>query len=357
MKNNMSSKIPRGIPIWLAGFGTIIAFLNAVNSVLLWAIHGEEYIVTPYILSQFGTISITQYFWMSILGTYLFLGLTAILGFKSQSSIEKKTFDSVEDQKRVNTTHFTLFETQLGNIKKELLNYERMSREQSTSLDAKIAEVQNQLTNTTRKRQTLSKLITNTTKTWNQTTKRMTADITELRKGMRAIEAALILPQPKLTLSSGTDEIKGIGPRTAEELKAIGIINAGQFITSDPSVIGENTRLQKPYVEHLQEAVQLLMIPQIDEIDVELLQKAGVTTRKELAIQDPFELNLKISDVATAFVKDAKLTEVEMPTLEKIISWVRYARSISSVSDSKRKFSGYRKTYSMWETPIRTMTG
>jgi predicted flap endonuclease-1-like 5' DNA nuclease len=352
----MFSKIPRGISIWLAGFGTILAFLNAVNSVLLWGIHGTDYIVTPYLLDQLGPISITQYFWVSILCTYIFLGITAIMGLGGQSSFEKKTFDTVEDQKHVNNTFFKLFENHLGNINKEVMNFERMNREQLTMLKSNMAELQSQLTEATLQQQTLSKSITGSTRTWKQTAKKMATDIAELKKGLRTIESTLILPQPKLTLESGTNDIKGIGPRTAEELKSIGITNASQFITTDPAVIGEKTRLQTPYVEQLQEMVQLMMIPEIDDIDVELLQKAGVTTRKELATQDPFELNLKISEIVTAFIKDDKLTESEKPTLEKVTSWVRYARSISSVTESKKRFSGYRKAYKMWETPIRTMT-
>jgi hypothetical protein len=352
----MLSKIPRGIPIWLTGFGTIIAFLNAFNSVLLWAMHGSDYIVTPYILSQIGTISITQYFWISILSTYLFLGVTALLGFRTQSTIEMKTLDQVEDQKRINNTHFTLFEKHLGNIEKELVNYERMNREQLTNLESNIIEVQSQLNETTKNHQSLSNSIIKSTAKWEKTTKKIITDISELKNGLGTLESALILPQPKITIESGTDEIKGIGPRTAEELKAMGITTAGQFITTDPTVIGEKTRLQKPKVEYLQETVQLMMIPEIDNVDVELLQKAGVTTRKELATQDPFELNLKISEVATSFIKDDKLTESKKPTLQKVISWIRYARSISSVSESKRKLADYRKTYRIWETPLHGMT-
>ena len=76
----------------------------------------------------------------------------------------------------------------------------------------------------------------------------------------------------------------------------------------------------------MQGIVRLLMIPEIDEIDVELLEKVGVTNRKDLASQDPFELNIKLSEVAKAFYKDGKIKESKKPTLEEVLSWVRLAK-------------------------------
>ncbi|MFQ5759242.1 MAG: DUF4332 domain-containing protein, partial [Candidatus Bathyarchaeia archaeon] len=121
-------------------------------------------------------------------------------------------------------------------------------------------------------------------------------------------------------------DVKGIGPRLAEELEAMGITNVGEFLTADPAVIDKKSRLTRETAERLQGTVQLLMIPGIETTDVELLEKAGVTNRKELAERDPFELCKKLTEVAKTYVEERKISESEKPTVEEVLSWVKLAK-------------------------------
>ncbi len=68
------------------------------------------------------------------------------------------------------------------------------------------------------------------------------------------------------------------------------------------------------------------MIPNLSYSDLTLLEEVGVTTRRDLATQDPLELNLMLSNVAQSYVDTQQLSNEEIPTLEEILLWVRVAK-------------------------------
>jgi len=319
----MSSQMKKGVAVWVLGFFTFLAFLNAFNSVMMWVMNGSNFVFTPYLISQYiGNLQIAQYFWISVTATFVFLGLTAIIGFRDSYSIEKKMFNRMEAQRKANETFFKVFDSNLLNIRKEILNNQKVTREHIFTIDASIDDVRSELSQAIKRQEDIG----NNVEAWSKVVNKTRKDTLEMKKGLKAVKTALIFPEPKITVDSSPAKIKGIGPRTAEELEAIGITNAGEFLTMDPIIIGEKTRLHYKNAAYLQGLVQLLMIPEINEIDVELLEKVGVTNRKELASQDPFELTIKLSEVAKAFAKDGKIKEAQKPTLEKVLSWVRLAK-------------------------------
>ena len=133
--------------------------------------------------------------------------------------------------------------------------------------------------------------------------------------------------QPRLKSQDNPEEIKGIGPRLGEELRALGITNVGELITAEPSLIDEKTRASRDMAERLQATAQLLMIPGVDENDAEMLVDAGVTSRRELADQDLVPLSRKIREIAKTYLEEGKISEDEKPTIEEISSWIRMAKS------------------------------
>jgi hypothetical protein len=68
------------------------------------------------------------------------------------------------------------------------------------------------------------------------------------------------------------------------------------------------------------------MIPNLSYSDLTLLEEVGVTTRRDLATQDPLELNLMLSNVAQSYLDTQQLSNEEIPTLEEILLWVRVAK-------------------------------
>lgn len=66
----------------------------------------------------------------------------------------------------------------------------------------------------------------------------------------------------------------------------MGITTVDEFLIADPSAIGRQTRLSPDQAERMQGTIQLLMVPEIDDTDVELLARVDVANRKDLADQD-----------------------------------------------------------------------
>ncbi len=152
-------------------------------------------------------------------------------------------------------------------------------------------------------------------------------EIVEIRSKLERLENEFITPKPELTSQSNPEEVRGIGETTGKELRAMGITNVGELVMSDPAVIAEKTGMSEKMVEKLQGRAQLAMVPGVKEKDLILLEEVGVTNRKELADQDPFELGRKMNAVFKVYVKEGKISEAEKPTVEEIDSWVRFARA------------------------------
>ena len=57
-----------------------------------------------------------------------------------------------------------------------------------------------------------------------------------------------------------------------------------------------------------------------------LLFKSGVSSKQELGLQDTFSLGARISKTAEHYIKEGKIKVNEKPTLEKISSWIKWAK-------------------------------
>ena len=151
------------------------------------------------------------------------------------------------------------------------------------------------------------------------------AEIKEIKLRLEEIEEKIVPIQAKLKSLDNPEEIKGIGPRLGEELRGLGITSIRDFLTADPVVIGEKTRLSQEAAENLQVMAQLQMIPGITKKDAELLAEAGIKSRKELAGQDLIQLSRKVGEIAKIYVDQGKISDDDYPTIEEISSWIRTA--------------------------------
>jgi len=366
----MSAYLKKGIAVWILGFLTFLASLNAFNAVLLWTLTGSDLEFEPYLIGQFiGKMEVTRYFWISAAATFILLGFTAIAAFrkppldpdlvemlvtvdshiaanremleeglkatrKSINSVEANLREKMEAQKAINEKSFEALSVSLQSTKREMLDVlekqrselQKFSRELSSTMETRINGFKEEVLGTLTKHEEVIKRMGRWSRKSIRTIEKGMADLAEMKAKLETLEAVLALPTPKLTSHSNTKDIKGIGPRLAEELEAIGITNVGEFLSADPALIDGKTRLTRETAERLQGEVQLLMIPGIDKTDVELLEKAGVTKRKELAEQDPFELHKKLWEIAKTYVEEGKISEAERPTVEEVMSWIKLAK-------------------------------
>ncbi|MFH1328264.1 MAG: DUF4332 domain-containing protein [Candidatus Bathyarchaeota archaeon] len=111
-----------------------------------------------------------------------------------------------------------------------------------------------------------------------------------------------------------------------KELRSLGITSVGEFLTTDPVVIGEKTRVSQEMAENLQATAQLMMIPGVKSSDAELLIESGIKSRKELADHELIQLSRKVGALAKIYVDQGKISKDEYPTIEEIASWIRMAR-------------------------------
>ncbi|MCK5562905.1 hypothetical protein KAI30_01935, partial [Candidatus Bathyarchaeota archaeon] len=154
----MSAYLKKGIAVWILGFLTFLAFLNAFNAALQWTLNGSDHEFDPYLISPFtGRIQVTPYFWISVVATFVFLGCTAVMAFrkppldpdliaaletinnhlaankkaleegleantKSIKTIKTNLMERMETQKRVNEKSFETLSASLQSTRKETLD-------------------------------------------------------------------------------------------------------------------------------------------------------------------------------------------------------------------------------------------
>jgi len=151
-------------------------------------------------------------------------------------------------------------------------------------------------------------------------------EITDVKLRLDSLEEEFAKPKPELTSLSETVDVKGIGPTKANELKEMGIATVGEFILTDPQVIAQGTSTSQGVVEKLQARAQLSMVPGVKGKDLILLEELGITSRRQLANQDPIDLSKRINKLFNNLVEKGQISGDEKPTIEEITSWVKFAK-------------------------------
>jgi predicted flap endonuclease-1-like 5' DNA nuclease len=354
----MSAHLKRGIIVWILAFLTFLAAINALYAVVYGVDQNASTLFKPYLVGQLiGEIRIGDYFWISVAATCVFLALTSVVAFRRLpdphlywkiDKLEKGIEDNadtiratrislltdLEDNRKDREKFMNEINTTLAATRKETLytleKHERAIQETNKNLQKTTREVMSRLEEEHSKsiRQmntTLESATKETHSMLEKAMKRQMAQIGEITKRVEKLEQKL-LPQPKLTSRNRPEEIKGIGPQLGKELRALGITTVADLITADPRALAEKTRATRDMIKHLQTTAQLLMIPDIKENHAELLEEAGITTRKELAIQEPIQLSQRLETIAKTYIEEGRLAESEKPTIEEISSWIRQAK-------------------------------
>jgi len=357
--------VKRGVAVWISGFLTFLAALSLIAVVIYWTRVdvGPNSILKPYLVgdiisSLIGDSRVETYFWISLVATFIFLGLTCIITYrklppdpeiikmfvkvggnlavlrKTQEATATELAGSIENNSKTSRELFTKVNTNLEDAKKETLavlekqekTIQKVHRDVVSTVEIKVGETREEMLGALKKQQTAIREVGHLNKQGAIALKGQRAELEDIKIRLEKIEQKLIPSQPRLKSQDKPEELKGIGPRLGEELRALGITNVGELITADPVLIDEKTRVSRDMAERLQATAQLLMVPSIDETDVELLIEAGISSRKELADQDLVQLSRRIREVAKTYIKEGKISKDENPTIEEISSWIRMAR-------------------------------
>jgi len=359
----MSVNWRKSITLWIFGFLTFLAGLSTINAIVVWATdpRGLDATIRLFLIESivpsWSPMPVATFFWMSLTATFVLLGMTTIqalrippLGPEVQKMVTKvedemvatrgtleatrvSLFAKMEDEKIARQEMFNTLNTNMDSTKKELLDELEKQRTATEKASKDLGEAAGELVNLRREVvDTMGKYIKivqaierSSRRTAANTEKNM-KEIANLGARIEKLETELVPPKPKLTSASRVEDVKGVGPRLGEELRAMGVTNVGELLLTDSKSIGAKTRVTPEMATRMQSRAQLLMVPGIDDNDADMLIDSRITSRIELATQDPVELGRKLNRVARTYVEEGKISESEKPTVEEITAWIKLAK-------------------------------
>ncbi|PVX24821.1 MAG: hypothetical protein CW691_06360 [Candidatus Bathyarchaeum sp.] len=349
----------RGIIVWISAFVTFLAIMASFSMAVLLVNEGAGAIVTPYILGNIaGALSVEIYLWMSITFTFIFLGITCILIYlkqppdpeivklllkvggnlaalrKTQENSITEIAEQIEYGRKINQKFFSTVSSDLKEDKKEtmeiLANHRKAFKKVRTDListiETKATETGEKMSADLKKQETVMLGVKRLSEEGTTDLKNQRAELEEIKLRLERIEGNMVPNQANLKSLDNPEDIKGIGPALGKELRTLGVTSVGDFLTTDPSVIGEKTRISKEMAENLQASAQLMMIPGVDSNDAELLIESGIKSRKELAAHELIQLSRRVGEIAKIYVDQGKISKEDYPTIEEISAWIRNAR-------------------------------
>lgn len=378
----------QGKTIWILGFLTFLAALNAINAIFMSFSLGMEGTFQPYLIDSLtGGIPVYVYLFVSVLATFLFLGATSIktvtelsnkallneinskvntiesgqkLQQKVLESLQARVFlvdESVNGMRKEVVKAFTKqaeelkqvqanlaknqsnlakkFDNDLGAVKGEMTRQingqseeiKKINRNLANLFNKNLAEVKDELAGQLARLAGTMASHERRNRKSEKIILKQEEEIAEIKTKMELLEEESVAPKPLLTSQCKVEDVRGIGENTGNELREIGITDVGELVLTDPLLIADKTDMSEKTVEKLQGRAQLAMVPGIQEKDIILLEEAGVMNRKELADQDPLELGIKINGISKIYVDEGKIAEAERPTIEEVYTWVKAAKA------------------------------
>jgi predicted flap endonuclease-1-like 5' DNA nuclease len=349
----------RGITVWLFAFITFLSIMSSVGMVVLLINVGPGSIVSPYLLSLIaGAQPVETYLFLSLVASSICLAVTCIIIYRKQppdpeiiqllltivanlatlkQNQENTTSDiseKLENNKKQNHSLISKVSSDLEAAKIEALNLltkqERILKKSQSdlisSIEAKILENREKTILDLKKQEGAIVGVKRLAEGFASDLDKQRSALEAVKTSLGRIEDNLVTKQAKLRSLDDPEEIKGIGPALGKELRLLGISSVGEFLTTDPSVISEKTRVSKEMAENLQAMGQFMMIPGVDSSDAELLVDAGIKSIKELTEHDIIQLSRKIDELAKIYIEQGKLSKDQRPTIEEIASWKKMGR-------------------------------
>ncbi len=353
----MSAK--KGVAVWIVGFLTFLAVVNVVNAVLLWRLLDPAASITPYLIGDWiGNIQVSTYLWASLATTFVLLGLTSIIAYrrlppdpaivrmlvklggylattkKIAEMTQRDLDDGLENNREARERFFRKTDANLENIRQEMADalvrqestIQKVRKDALSAIETGLSKVGEELLRRLDKQVRTMQKVERMSRQSAKKVEKQVASLVDMRSKLEKMEAELTSPQPMLTSRNDLEEMKGVGSVLGKELRSLGLTNIGELIATDPTTIAADAHPSPEMVEHLQQKALLLMTPGLTESDARLLKEVEVTSRKELAEQDPLSLSRKIEEVAKIYVEKGKISREEKPTIEEITSWIKHAK-------------------------------
>jgi len=334
----------RALKVWILIVFAFLGVFGTFNAWILWQQIGADSMVAMF-PSVFGIqISVATYFVLTLAATCCLFGAICYVVF-SRSSLELSLYQLGKDiEERLDeesreikdTTDRAL--TKLGlrefRLKESMKAFQERFEEFSNRMGEKLENQEKDL-ETARKKLTgienkIDRLQTAQKELSNLRRLQVIETVEKDLKGIKGIiEKFDSVPEPYLTSTDKIEALEGsvLKGETVLGLKSKGIEKIEDLLLRNPVEIGMTRTMSESEAKSLQSIIQLLMVPGVQREDAMLLLKSGVNSRQELALQDPFSLGAKISKTAELCVNEGKFNEEEKPSLEKIASWIKWAKT------------------------------
>jgi len=321
----MSRNGRKGTATWLLTFFTLLGILNVFNSVIQLNLNGSDSIAYFRVSSvTLGSLGVEGYFWISLIMTFVLFGVTSLSVYRGLPVDPQvlQRIAKVEENLAVNSN--MIENTQIGFFRK-LEENEKANEEVFRKINLGVEDMRKEASDNLANQKKALESMEEVGRKNAEVIKKQATELTSLKKKIDNIGKETT-QKPKLTSQTRLENVKSISPRLATKLSQMKTTNVSELLAADPASIAEKAAELVETIANVQAQAQLLMVPSIDEKHAELLVKYGITSRRELASQDPVQLYRGIVGIAKTYVEQGKMSEQKVPTIEDVSLWIKQAQ-------------------------------
>lgn len=132
-----------------------------------------------------------------------------------------------------------------------------------------------------------------------------------------------------LDSDAGVVDAPSIGPRSAEQLEALGVVTVSDFLAVDPEETArrlKNKRMSANLIRQWQQQTELVCrVPRLRGHDAQILVAVGVTEVDELASMDPQELWALVEPFVDSTAGKRIIRSSKAPDFEEVFHWIEWA--------------------------------
>ncbi len=317
----------KGKIVWLLGFMCFLAGISVINSAILLTLNGGD-LFSTFSISSLGltNVNVMMSLLVSVVATFLLLGSTVYFVFKGLPADPDILHRLGRLESSLTANSSMLENTQMGFFRR-LEKSEEIADNAFRKMHIDIEAAKKQMNDSLEKQNQVLQGVQIESNKNADVVRRQASDLKIVGKRVETIEKA-VAPSPKtakLNSDSKLEDVPGVNHNLEKELKNLGVTTVGQFLTMEPLAIAEKTLERPEAVTNMQAKAQLLMVPSLTPSDAELLVKIGVTSRKELADQDPVHLCRSLVSLANIYVEKGKMASSRVPTIDEVWSWIKLA--------------------------------
>jgi hypothetical protein len=313
-----------GALTWILGAFTIIAILNVFNAIIHLNLNGGSATVQFIIFgASLGSMNAEIYFWISTITMLLLFTATCFSIYRGLPLDPQIMQRIAKVEENLATNSNMLENTQIGFFRK-LEDTEKLSDEAFHKVYQNLEDTRKDVSDNLAKQNSILKSMEKETEKNADNVKKQTIDLTKIKKTLEELENRNN-EKSKFTGQTKLEDFKNVPTNLASKLGRIKVTNVSELLATDSVSIAEKTGELPENIAHLQAQAQLLMVPGIDEKEAELLVRFGVTSRRELANQDPVQLYRGLSGIAKTYIDQGKMSESKIPTIEDVSQWIKQA--------------------------------